>query len=474
MKSPNQLHTNTGANKVISDIPDWIVLTQCLLFAILYAIWAQPGTILIRHVCLILGSLIGLYEIYVYRHLIFTKQAIPVWIITTLFAWISFHLFYLGQDFTLQLIEFKGVWKRTAFGFVFALGLGLALRDKPQKYFWWLIFGGCVAPSFIYFVKYFFTYYSPTFNIISPEWLILYDKSAPFYIPKTTYVVFCLPALSISLGQIYRNILLKNWLIFDNFIYIFSATLAVLVFYNEGILNGKVYSAIIFFIFTILIVHENIKALTKQTKITILLIVIILFSALSSSRINEQGYSQKINNLYADFKLAITPDTHYEWKTFVASGLPINENGVKANDKYFIRLSWAYNGLRLVKLHPLGYGLIENSFGRLGAIEWPNSDLTQSHSGWIDLTLGIGIPGTLLVLLALCFIIFFSAKTCSNFWGVFSCSYILALALLWTTTEVSQRVYFDSLIFVMALTSGLSMIGIRRSQIGTLSGKGNW
>jgi len=62
------------ANQVTAKIPNWVILTQCMAFAILYAIWAQPETILIRHVCLILGALLGVYEIYQYRHYYLLRQ----------------------------------------------------------------------------------------------------------------------------------------------------------------------------------------------------------------------------------------------------------------------------------------------------------------------------------------------------------------------------------------------------------------
>ena len=140
-------------NQVSVKIPNWVILTQCIAFAILYAIWALPETILIRHVCLILGGLLGVYEIYQYRDLLLTKRALPAWLILALFAWMTFHLFFLSNDYALQLIEYAGIWKRTAIGFIFALGLGLALGNKTQKAYWWIIFGGLLMPSLIYLLK---------------------------------------------------------------------------------------------------------------------------------------------------------------------------------------------------------------------------------------------------------------------------------------------------------------------------------
>ena len=43
---------------------DFLVRVQAILFAILFAIWGLPETILIRNLCLILGGLISLIQIY--------------------------------------------------------------------------------------------------------------------------------------------------------------------------------------------------------------------------------------------------------------------------------------------------------------------------------------------------------------------------------------------------------------------------
>lgn len=441
-------------NQATVKIPDWIILTQCITFAILYAIWALPETILIRHVCLILGAILGAYEIYQFRYFFLTKRALPAWLILTLFAWMTYHLFFLSSNHALQLIEYAGIWKRTAIGFVFALGLGLALGRKTQTYFW-IIFLGLLAPSLIYITKYFFTYYGVPHQISSPDWMKLYEGSAPFYIPKTSYVVFCLPVLAVSLGMIQRNFLLSKWLYFDNFIYLMAIALTMLVFYLEKILNGEVYGVLLVLIASISFFLRWIFALKKLQKLIVLIVLTIMLLATTIYLSKNFHIDQKVTNLKVDLKVVFSPDKYDQWK-LSAGPLPINETGVPVNIKYYSRLSWAYNALGLIVKNPSGYGLVEQSFGYLAKINWPDSELTQSHSGWIDLTLGIGIPGVVLVLLALGISMKY-IKANNTDWGTSGFYLLLALALLWLTTEVSQRVFFDSLIFVVALISGISL-----------------
>ena len=106
-----------------------VLLVQTICFSVLYAIWVLPGTIVLRHLCLGLGALLSLYSIYKSRHLFLQKRVIPIWLIATLFGWITFHLLFLAQDPMVQLAEFTSIWKRSALGVIFALGMGISIAQ---------------------------------------------------------------------------------------------------------------------------------------------------------------------------------------------------------------------------------------------------------------------------------------------------------------------------------------------------------
>lgn len=63
------------------------------------------------------------------------------------------------------------------------------------------------------------------------------------------------------------------------------------------------------------------------------------------------------------------------------------------------RVSWIHSGLDLIKARPLGYGFSRDAFSlALTQTGHPNK-VGHSHSGFIDLGLGLGIPGILLWLI---------------------------------------------------------------------------
>ena len=73
---------------------DLLVRIQAVLFAVLYAIWILPDTILIRNTCLMWGALISIYEIAAFRSQLKSYKVIPLLLIAGLFFWMTFHLFF--------------------------------------------------------------------------------------------------------------------------------------------------------------------------------------------------------------------------------------------------------------------------------------------------------------------------------------------------------------------------------------------
>jgi hypothetical protein len=167
-----------------------------------------------------------------------------------------------------------------------------------------------------------------------------------------------------------------------------------------------------------------------------------------------------------DAKVALNTDQYQQWKYNGAQGYPNNELGVVVSSTNYERIAWGKEGIKLIWRYPLGYGLIERSFGHLGKIAWPDSILHQSHSGWIDLALGIGIPGIVLILASLLTLLYRLGRLANPNQGLYlsdspyqSMAWwaLFSLLIMWCTTEISQKVFFDSFIFWLALGSGLTL-----------------
>jgi hypothetical protein len=197
--------SKTSSSYRESLLPDWVVWMQCIAFVVLYAVWILPEIVGFRNTALVIGAILGLYSLYKSRQVLLQKQALALWLILALFAWITFHLFFLSQNPALSYVEYSRIWKYTALGAIMAAGLGLSLiQSNPiqSKYYWCFIFFGLCTPVLIYLLKYLLSTYGVEAGFNIPASLRVYDKSQPFYVPKTDYVAFCLPAFSIALGQL--------------------------------------------------------------------------------------------------------------------------------------------------------------------------------------------------------------------------------------------------------------------------------
>jgi hypothetical protein len=448
-------------------VPNGIVWAQCVCFSVLYAIWALPETILIRHICLIAGALLSIWVLFQYRRAFLRKNAIPTWLIAALFVWATFHLFFLSGDFALQYAEYTSIWKRTALGAIFALGFGVVLvnnrlNEKNQILLWALMFTGLLAPTLIYIIKFILTYKVTQWGFKASDYRLLYSFSAPFYLPKTAYVCFCLPALGIALGQLVRNIYQGRLCKLANIVYLVTVPAVLFVFYAENIKNGMIYSAILLTLFAGVLLFNRFRE--NWVSKTVILSIVILIGALfinHNIQSNPSWYT-----FLADAKIARDTQTYQQWKYNGAQGYPNNEFGSTVSITNYERIAWGKTGLQLIWQHPLGYGLVERSFGHLAKIYWPDSKLHQSHSGWIDLTLGLGIPGILLISTALVILLYQLIKRLNSLEnGVNIATYqmvvwtaLFSLGLIWFTTEISQKVYFDNLILWLSLAAGITLM----------------
>jgi len=437
-------------------IPAWLVWVQCLAFIVLYSVWILPEVVGFRNTALAIGAVIGLYVVYQNRGLLLHKRALPIWLILSLFAWASFHLFFIGQDFHLQWYEYVRIWRYAAIGFIFALGLGLSLSQSKGKKYWHAIYLGMCIPTAIYLVKFFLTSYGEGFGFAIPASLQIYQSSAPFYVPKSDYIPFCLPALAIALGEIKHILQSKEGALKINFLkmtaYFLVIAATLFLFYAQSMKNGFLYALLCALVFATLILFENSHHSLKRRMLLAGAGIVI---AISIMYIHIQQ-NAPWKALIADAKIAVQLDKYDEWKYNERKGLPKNEFGQQVFGTNYQRIAWGIAGAKLSLENPLGYGLIEDSFAKLAKQKWPDSvDLSHTHSGWLDLALAIGLPGLALILGTLLVLMKQSGNVAYP-WSDFVFWSLLSILFLWVTTESAQTVTFAALIFWLGMCAGLT------------------
>lgn len=98
-------------------------------------------------------------------------------------------------------------------------------------------------------------------------------------------------------------------------------------------------------------------------------------------------------SLLATVALAWDTEHQVAWKDPTQPFPPL-PNGELANVSNYERIAWGKEATKAVLAHPLGLGFSRSSFGQAMRQAYPDYRSTElSHSGILDFTLGVGLPG---------------------------------------------------------------------------------
>jgi hypothetical protein len=457
-------NTSTTSNQLRSN--DAVKLALVVFFALLWAIWIQPHTTALRHILLTIGSLLGLYVMAKNKDLLISKSAVPIYLILALFAWITFHLFFLSSKYELQLEEYQTIWKRILWGFPFAVGLGIVLgqtfkkkdfSDKDlrfEKMLQWIFVIGITAPTCIYLIRFGLMILAARLGWSLPDFAMILSPPSSWHIPKMAYVFFCLPALALACGQIIQlmNKPSQNFYLSMG-IYSVIIVAVFAVFYLVNAKNGFAYAGILVFAMLIKIRFDKRSQLNLRKYLIIASAVLAIIFLLAQHVQKNDSWK----TLLADIKVAQRINDFDAWKDYGVRGYPVNETGKEVSGGNYLRAAWATVALELIAEKPLGYGLIFKSFGTIALEKWPESTLDTSHSAWLDITLGIGIPGVAIIFLSGLLVLLNVQRVTPSFWRSAAFWLLISISLLMVTTEVARKGYIEALIYLVLWTAGLGL-----------------
>ena len=437
----------------------FLVLILCCLFAILYGLWLLPHTLFIRNTCLILGAFLSLPIIYSYRLFLLQKSAIPIGLIMLLLVWVTIHLFFIGENYDLQFLEYTKSWKKIAIGVVFALGLGLGIlsqlsNKKEAAIYWRIIYLGFTLPTLIYFLKFAVTHYAPTYGFTIPKYLFLTPDHMgnPLGISKAWYVFFCLPALAIALGAITNALKDSRPSLKGFWIFIGIIPLVLLNFYLEQDRNGMIYSLVLIAVSLTLICLSWLKQLSFRS----IFIVVLLLSVSVPFIVTSFKHNQHWQSIAADAKVAVQVNKYDHWRRSASVPYPLNELGNPTSPSNYDRVAWLVVGVPLTFQNPWGYGLMGLSFSGLIRQQYPDADASHTHNAWLDFTLGYGFPG-LFLLAGAAFLAWKNSKNLPKDWALIGRWGIGSICLLLFTCEISSEVFIGAFIFNIIWISALSL-----------------
>lgn len=434
------------------------VFLSILSAVVLLIVWALADTIAARNISIYVGLLtstawillespkITRYDLLVPALL----MGVPIWL------WVIY--FFFPIDPAAQFKEMTGTWLRVMLLIIFGFNLGLMIsRNSKLALVIWLALA-CIPAAAL--IVYFNEVYNRGYWDIPKYTGFFKTKVAATYFLMWPYLLGCAGIFRASIDLLSG----KSIRVLSKFVpplILVSVCLYLFSVFNTltGLLISSLILALILIFFLRIIFYSNFK----KNKLRALVIGFLLISPiliLNAKNISTQN--SKISYIIEDILISMQLNSNTSWKYQGDLTPPMDKLGRRVNGSAYERTSWLLKGYQYLAQHPFGSGDAHFSFGRYMEHEYPGSATTKTHSGWLDFSLGVGIPG-LIFLWAAIFIVF------SNSWrNAVSNDYrfnFLAVAfmlggiwLLWHPGELSYREFIEHLFFLVALFASINFL----------------
>lgn len=408
------------------------------VLAVLIAVWPFPGTIAIRHISLLLALILGLYISH--QNLKSYLMTWSVLFLGLLFLWVLIHFFFYANNPSMEYAQLVSSWVRI---FVSALlGIVFAVTIRDNKY------SSIRTNLWLYIFLAF---------IIMPCMVILFNWNALFslrgvlntqfwqqpYGDKHSIVFYGVLVIAASLATLqYFGVAYQK---LSTFIALISILIFLSIFLLANIKTG--FGVFAFQWLSFMAIFIFLRKINSKILIGCVLFGIILVSMVS----NHLGRNVSWKQLIPDIQIGYQIEAYPHWQRY-EYGLPLNKHHQKVAATNYERTAWGTAGLTLLLEHPMGYGIIKQSFGYLALEKWPNIDpvrVKSTHSGWIDFALALGIPGIFWVFSSLLFSLKAAWGNRNQYWGILSLWVLPTTIFIWCVAELCTNHFVEMLFLIL-------------------------
>ena len=430
--------------------------------SLLLAIWIVPHTLALRNFLLAVGFILSLKVIYQNKTLLLRSHAWPVWLLFLFFPWLLIHAGFFSTETQLEISNIFGPWVRVIFASIIGLALGLLISlpkdgNKANSYLWIdcqnFLLIGLASIYGLFFIKYVYQVISTRELVHSNFFVYVFDGKSPIVV----YTSLLLPLVFLKM----RDLLPKKFNMANIGLLIGTCLLILFSIYFSSTKSGMIIFGAITLTFFISFIF-SFGRLRKQF-LKIMLLLSFLMAALFFTSYSYLQTDSSIAHFTSDVKLGFDIEGQQWWKNKIDFPKPINELGEVVNESVYERTAAALVGLRLIMENPMGYGLVHHSYGALRLKKWPESlkpdgrTKGATHSGLIDFTLGMGLPGILMVLIPI-LVAFYRGKRTIGFWSEYVAATVPWLIIVYFISEVSITNFIELLFFITTFFSGITLV----------------
>jgi len=437
-------------------------------------IWPIENSIAARNIVLALGSTLSLVLIIRSFKTIPITRLLSLYLLLGLVCWVLILYFIKPTAASVQWQEITSTWLRVVLALLLGTGLGLTISES--KILRNLALFGFLPLLAIQAGIYLYQCYALA-GIAAPYTPgIFITKAGGTYFLMWPFLLLCayINYLFSTIISTSQQSIIKLKLGFCLLIF----TICYLAFFSLNSMNGILIASICTFILAVKITLKVFLRggyLGLGATIFTTLIVISAFSIYTYSKYD----GNKFNRLLQDFQIGTQIDRYTNWRNDTPQWVPDIPNSPPVNHSTYYRVASFINGTRLISEYPLGTGFTYLPYKYFMSKNYPGSAATHTHSGWIDFTLGVGIPGLVLCWLAIALAIWLAIKkhwrerqigAPLSLWSYIVVWGLGGISILWVVAEVSEKEYIEHLMFMIAfLAAGNTPLPANKEKISSFN-----
>ncbi len=423
--------------------------------AALYFTWPLPHTMALRNLLLAIVAITGI--ILCITHAECRKIVSAPWLyyFIALLGWVVFHATFISSNGAEAWVELFGEWFKPYLVMLGGMGCALASQSIKKSTFKFYFIVTLIAQPVLFLL------FSIIESIRQGHFLLLsltegakegrfvegyfglFDHKMSLAFFSHVMVAFaCAKLLNASKSRISINTLI--W---------FSAI--VLGFYI-AILSSSRNSIILLNLLcttmAVMLLYQLRLKISGFISVGIV-IVAMLWSGAYFSLTTNVGW----RSFVGDAKVAVNISTYPNWINIKKYGLPKNEKGDEVSVSNYLRIAYGVAGLEKILQHPLGYGVTRHALERLVQTDHPDAKIANSHNGYLDLVLAVGLPALILLAMGVYSVLKQFINSGSE-WAIPASWVIGAIMLHWMMDPVSRDHYFEAFLFLIGIFSTLTTI----------------
>lgn len=421
-----------GAASVI--VSQKLPITCSVLVAILIFIWHVPEVIAARYIVM-LGAFFCFASFarkanYEYLTDKLYRLRFVLILLSLFVVWGYFNAIFISNEHLWALKELNGQVLTSYLLFLFGFSMSaIFMRDSAD-----------FAKRLLSFIFFAYMVHVLYVDLFSMRYFVEF-KSIPIRIAGLTkgadevsYLMSTFSAF-IAAEFFFRFVLKKRILPVDNSIYLAILFAFVFALIVQAKRNGMISASFLIFSLFFLWLYEKrsqVSVYKMMISSTVAIAIVALIGVVSYKTDSRwEAFGQT-------FKIALDTNTNKAWLNWDKYPRPLLSNGEQVNHSNYMRPAWIKEGSILIIENPLGVGYGRNAFGHALKAKYGEGG-GHSHSGIIDLGIGLGIPGIFIWYLFLSFLAIFGLRAHMQ-----HKSYA-GLLLFFITVGFGSRMLIDSL-----------------------------